>query len=125
MKPLLRVVIVLPGLFFTLMGVVWLVQPARAAASLGMPLLEGAGRSAQVADMAVFFFALGIMILLSAVRLRSHWFLIPALMLLGAAAFRTFAWLTHGADFVASAVAVELLVGCLLLFARSQLSEQH
>ncbi|MEM6581609.1 MAG: hypothetical protein AAF699_10075 [Pseudomonadota bacterium] len=124
MKPILRVIVVLPGLFFTLTGVVWLVQPARAAASLGMPLLEGAGRSTQVADMAVFFFAVGIMILLSAIKLRSHWFLIPALMLLGAAAFRTLAWLVHGADFVASAVAVEVIVGCLLLFARSQLEER-
>ncbi|MEM8561313.1 MAG: DUF4345 family protein [Pseudomonadota bacterium] len=124
MKTILRILIVLAGLFFTLTGLVWLVQPARAAASLGMPLLEGAGRSTQIADMAVFFFAVGIMILLSAVKLRSHWFLIPALMLLGAAVFRVFAWLVHGADFVASAVAVELVVGCLLLFARSQLLEQ-
>ena len=47
------------GVFFALQGVGWLVAPARLAASLGMPLLDGLGRSTQIGDFASFFLTAG------------------------------------------------------------------
>lgn len=125
MNKLLRLLVVLPGLFFTGIGLLWLIAPADAAAKLGMPLLDGVGRSTQVADMAVFFLAIGIMTVLAAVSLKSRWFQVPALVLLGAAAFRVLAWLVHDAALAVEPIALEVVVGCFLLFASSRLAEKE
>ena len=125
MNKLLRFLIVLPGIFFTVVGLMWLTAPGSAAGALGMPLLDGVGRSTQIADLAVFFLAMGMMILLAAVSLQGRWFQVPALMLLGAAIFRVLAWLVHDAALAVEPIALEVVVGCLLLFASSRLAEKE
>ena len=60
----LRIVTILLGAAFTLQGIGWLVVPDRAAAGLGMPVLDGLARSMQFGDFAAFFFALRLSILL-------------------------------------------------------------
>jgi hypothetical protein len=125
MNTLLRVLVVLPGIFFTVMGLMWLTAPASAAGALGMPLLDGVGRSTQIADLAVFFLAIGLMILLAATSLQGRWFQVPALMLIGAAIFRVLAWLIHDAALAVEPIALEVVVGCLLLLASSRLAERE
>tara|TARA_R110001592_G_scaffold363393_2_gene687362 strand:+ start:18943 stop:19320 length:378 start_codon:yes stop_codon:yes gene_type:complete len=125
MNTLLRILVVVPGIFFTCIGLLWLIAPANAAAALGMPLLDGVGRSTQVADMAVFFLALGMMTVLAAISLKSRWFQLPALILLGAAAFRVLAWLVHDAALAVEPIALEVVVACLLLFASARLAEKE
>jgi hypothetical protein len=126
MNTLLRVLVVLPGIFFTVMGLMWLTAPASAAGALGMPLLDGVGRSTQIADLAVFFLAIGLMILLAATSLQGRWFqVVPALMLIGAAIFRVLAWLIHDAALAVEPIALEVVVGCLLLLASSRLAERE
>jgi len=125
MNTLLRVLVVLPGIFFTVMGLMWLTAPASAAGALGMPLLDGVGRSTQIADLAVFFLAIGLMILLAATSLQGRWFQVPALMLIGAAIFRVLAWLIHDAALAVEPIALEVVVGCLLLLASSRLAQRE
>ena len=45
MRSPLRIVTLLLGVFFALQGLTWIFDPARAAAGLAMPLLDGLGRS--------------------------------------------------------------------------------
>src|SRR6185436_8816274 len=97
----LRLAITLIGAFFALQGVAWLVDPARVAAGLGMPLLDGLARSTQVGDLASFFLVAGITMLLGSRDGRSQLLYVPAALIGGAAVTRTLAWLWQGADFAA------------------------
>jgi hypothetical protein len=96
------------------------VRPADAAEGLGMPLLEGLGRSTQVGDFAAFFLSLGTMILIGIFRREGTWLCAAALMLGLAAAMRTLAWGVHGADFALPFIPTEALFCALLLFAASR-----
>ncbi len=118
-RPTLRIVTILMGAGFTLQGVAWLVAPERAAATLGMPVLEGLARSTQFGDFAAFFLTLGLSIL-AGIRpghARSLYF--PAGLLGSAALCRTIAWAVHGADFAATFILVEI-VSCALLLSSAR-----
>lgn len=115
MHTTLRIVTVLLGLFFTFQGVGWLIDPAAAAAGLGMPLLDGLGRSTQVGDFAIFFLAAGMAILIGSLPGRARVLYFPAALIGGAAVTRTLAWALHGADFAALFITVELVTGGVLL----------
>lgn len=125
MNKVLRVLVALPGIFFVVVGLRWLVDPAGAAAELGMELLGGIGRSTQIGDFAVFFLALGMMILVGLITSQRRWFHVPALMLLGAAIFRVLAWLLHDAALAGQMIGFELVVACLLLFGASRLATRE
>jgi len=47
---IVRITAALPGVLLAISGVGWLSDPATAAEGLGMPLLEGIGRSTQIGD---------------------------------------------------------------------------
>jgi hypothetical protein len=119
----LRLVIVLLGAFFALQGVAWLVDPARVAAGLGMPLLDGLARSTQVGDLASFFLVAGITMLLGSRDGRSQLLYVPAALIGGAALTRTLAWLWQGADFAAFFITVEVIVAAILLTGARRLDE--
>ena len=122
---ILRVVTVLPGILFVVTGVGWIVDPASAAARLGMPLLEGVGRSTQIGDMGAFFVTMGLLILVGVTTLKRVWFY-PPMMLLGlAATFRIIAWLVHGAALAGSMIAVEIIVTALLYVSTIRLCEKR
>ena len=125
MNKVLRVLIALPGIFFVVMGLRWLVDPVGAAGSMSMELLDGIGRSTQIGDLAVFFLALGMMILVGLITSQRRWFYVPALMLLGAAIFRVLAWLLHDAALAGQMIGLELVVACLLLFGSSRLAARE
>lgn len=111
----LRNVIVVLGAFFALQGIGWLVDPARVAAGLGMPLLDGVARSTQVGDLAIFFLVAGVTMMLGTRPGRSEVLYFPAALIGGAAITRTLAWALQGADFAAFFIAVEVIVGLTLI----------
>lgn len=114
MNPRLRLVVTILGVVFALQGVGWLIAPARLAASLGMPLLDGLGRSTQVGDFAAFFLTAGITMLIGTRPGRARVLLFPAGLIGGAALMRTLAWLLQGADFAFVFIAVEVVTGAIL-----------
>jgi hypothetical protein len=123
MRSPLRIVTLLIGAVFTLQGVAWLVVPDRAAAGLGMPVLDGLARSTQFGDFAAFFLTLGISILVAIALGRARLLYFPA-GLLGSAAFgRTVAWAVHGASFATTFILVEIAATVLLVVAARRLSD--
>ena len=122
---ILRVVTVLPGILFVVIGVGWIIDPASAAVGVGMPLLEGVGRSTQIGDLGSFFLTMGLLILVGVTTLKRVWFY-PPMMLLGlAATFRIIAWLVHGAALAGSMIAVEIIVTALLYVSTIRLCEKR
>ena len=122
MKNVLRVIAGLAGTLFFLNGLQWIISPANVADSLGMPLLEGVGLSAQIGDMGSFFITVGVMTLIGAITTTRHWFYAPSMLLLVAALYRTLSTVLYGAPFVMSAILVEVVVGLFLIFAGSKIS---
>ena len=121
---ILRLVTLLPGILFVSMGVGWVIDPASAAASVGMPLVEGVGRSTQIGDLGAFFLTMGLLILVGVTTLKRIWFY-PPMMLLGlAATFRIIAWLVHDAALSGSMIAVEIIVTTLLYVSTIRLCEK-
>jgi hypothetical protein len=117
MSSILRVLVVLLGVGFALQGIGWLIVPTAAAGSLGMPVLDGLGRSTQFGDFAAFFLTTGVTILLGSRPGRERLLYFPA-GLLGSAAFgRIAAWDLHGATFATLFIAVELLASAVLIAA--------
>ena len=99
------------------MGLRWLIDPGGAAGELGMPLLDGIGRSTQIGDLAAFFLTLGSLILVGVITLKRIWFY-PPIMLLGlAATSRIVAWLVHDAGLAVSLIMAEAVVALLLIIA--------
>ncbi len=117
MRSSLRTATTLLGVFFVLQGLAWIAAPARAAAGLGMPLLDGLARSTQIGDLASFFLAAGTTIVVGAQPGNARLLLVPAGMLAAAAVVRTLAWALHGAAFAAVFIAIEVGVAALLLVA--------
>ena len=122
MKNVLRVIAGLAGTLFFLNGLQWIISPAKVADSLGMPLLEGVGLSAQIGDMGSFFITVGVMTLIGAITTTRHWFYAPSMLLLVAALYRTLSTILYGAPFVMSAIVVEISVGLFLKFAGSRIA---
>ena len=110
----MRNLTLLLGAGFFLQGIVWIVAPARAAESLGMPLLDGLGRSTQIGDFAAFFLTAGGVILAGSRPGHARLLLVPAGMLASAAVVRTLAWLVHGAAFAPAFIPVEVVAAILL-----------
>lgn len=124
MHPRLRLVVTLLGAFFTLQGLRWIVAPAGAAASLGMPLLDGIARSTQVGDFASFFLTAGGAMLLGSRPGHARVLSFPAALIGGAAVLRTIAWLFHGARFAGLFIAVELVTAAVLYRAADRLDRR-
>lgn len=117
MRSTLRNVTMLMGIGFTLQGIGWVVAPGRAAAALGMPVLDGLARSTQFGDFAAFFLTLGGSILVGNRPGRARALYFPAAMLGSTALCRTLAWAVHGAAFATLFIAVEIVASALLLAA--------
>ncbi len=101
----------------------WLVAPARAAEAISMPLLSGAALSSQM-DIAAFFLCAATFTVLGLITRERPWFLASALLLLAAAAYRTASFLLHGAPFLADMVAIEIVMGSILIIASRVLAQR-
>ena len=119
----LRTIIMILGAFFALQGVAWLIDPARVAASLGMPLLDGLARSTQVGDLASFFIVAGVTMMIGSRHGRARLLYVPAGLIGGAAITRTLAWAFQGADFATLFITVEVVIGLTLIAGARTLDE--
>lgn len=124
MNKLLTVLVGLAALVMVATGVRWMVDPSAAAAQLGMPLLEGIGRSSQVGDMTAFFLTTGILMLTALVTGRRSYFFAPALLLGLTAVARIVAWMVHDAALATHLIAPEVIIAVLLLLASFRLAEK-
>ncbi|MEX1666586.1 hypothetical protein [Zhongshania arctica] len=123
MKKVLRLIVGFIGLLFLSMGLRWLLAPAGIAAELGMPLLDGVGRSTQIGDLSAFFITLGLCVLIALSTRNSQWYY-PAILLLGLTAFgRMIAWLIHDAALPLQIIAPEIIFSVILLIAARVLKE--
>ena len=120
MNKAVKIVTCLPAVLFGLMGIRWLADPEGAAGSLGMPLLEGLGRSTQIGDLSAFFVTASVLILLGVFTGKREWLYAPALLLGLTAVFRVVAWVAHDAAFATSAIVVEVVSTGILLFAAAR-----
>ena len=121
MNKVLRLVVAVPGIFFVVTGLRWVVAPAGVAPEFGMPVLEGVGLSTQIGDIGAFFVAGGLFVLIGLVTQKRSWFYASTMLVGFAALFRVLAWLFHGAAFTPDMIAVELVLTGLFLFAASRL----
>jgi hypothetical protein len=108
--------VALIGLLMAGNAALWLLAPARAAEALKMPLLTGAALSSQM-DVGAFFLAAASFIGLALITRERAWFIAAAVPLLGAAAYRTAAFMFHGAPFLADMVGIEVVMGTILFIA--------
>lgn len=99
------------------LGLRWVVEPEVAAASLGMPLLEGLARSTQIGDISAFFFGIAAMLMLGLQTGRDSWLHAAAIFFGLAAIMRTLAWLLHDAAFAGPLIAVEVALALTILLA--------
>lgn len=109
----LRKVTTVLGVLFILQGLGFLLIPEQATSSLGMPLLDGIGRSTQLGDFAAFFVGLGISALLGSRPGNGRLLYVSSAVLGLAALGRTLAWMLQGASFAPIFIFVEVL-GCLV-----------
>ncbi len=123
MNKALRILTALPAVLFLATSVRWLVDPEGAAATIGMPLLDGLARSSQIGDLGAFFLAAGSMLLLGVITLQREWFYGAALLFGGAAVFRVLAWAAQDAALATPMIVVEVVV-TLLAVATALTSEQ-
>ena len=120
----IKVLVLLPAVLFIFTGVRWLAAPSDVAATLGLGLSEGLGRSSLIGDMSGFFLTLGSCMLIALITQKRVWYY-PAIMLLGITALgRIIAWLVHDAALAGPQIMVELVVGCILLAASRRLPQE-
>jgi hypothetical protein len=115
-RSVLLALVVVIALFMGTNAALWLIVPARAAKVLEMPLLTGAGLSSQM-DIGAMFLGGAIFTMLALITRERPWFIAAAVLILGAAVYRTNAFLFHGAAFLAHMVVIEVVIGAILIIA--------
>ena len=121
----IKVLVLLPAVLFIFTGARWLVAPGDVAATLGLGLGEGLGRSSLIGDMSGFFLTLGSCMLIALITQRRVWYYPPILLLAITALGRIVAWLIHDAALAGPQIMVELVVGCILLAASRRLPQEQ
>lgn len=106
----LKVLAAIASTVLLVSGLRWLVDPAGAAAGLGMPLLEGVGRSTQIGDLTAFFVVGGGFGLLGLIRGNGSLLYTPAALVGAAALFRILATVLHDAALATQMIAVEAVM---------------
>jgi len=115
----LKVLAALASVLLLVSGLRWLFDPAGAASGLGMPLLEGIGRSTQIGDLTAFFVVAGGFGLLGLFRGNASLFYTPAALVGAAALFRILATVLHDAALATQMIAVEAVM-LVIFFAAAQ-----
>ncbi len=116
-----RILAGLVGFFFLAQGVNFLFSPEKAAKGLGMPLLEGIGRSTQVGDISGVFLTIAILCGIGIAQQSPHGPRAAGILLATIAVARILAWAVAGAAFATVPIAVEVVTAGILFFAASQL----
>jgi len=115
-RTVLLALVAVIALFMATNAALWLFVPERAAKVLEMPLLTGTGLSSQM-DIGALFLGAATFTVMALITRERPWFIAGAVLILGAAAYRTNAYLFHGAAFLTHMVAVEIVIGAILITA--------
>ena len=102
------------GVVFLLNGLQFVVDPAAAAAGLGMEVLTGVGASTQLGDIGAFFVAIAVMIALAQRPGAAHWLHPAAILFVGAAVMRTLVAVMGHAAFAPQYVLPEIVMAAIL-----------
>ena len=119
----LRALVGVLGLIFLMNAANWVVDAAAAAEGLGMPLLDGVGRSTQMGDIGGFFLAVAVLFGGGAYREDPQWLRGAALLLASAALMRTLAWLVQGAAFAPNFIVPEIALAAAGLYVASRMGK--
>ena len=124
-----RVLSLLPAILFLSTAYGWITNPSEAAKGLGMPLLEGIGRSTQIGDFSAFFIGVGLFSLMGALTNKVTYVYCAIVILLSAAIMRIVAWQIHGAELASFFIGVEIASAVILfisaLLIRSGISKKN
>lgn len=118
---ILRIVAGLFGLILLGIGIRWQIDPAGAAAQIGMEVLEGVARSSQIGDLTAFFVVSGGFALWGVFTRNGAWMYAPAALVGLAALFRTLSWAVHGAPFAADLILPEVVMCVVFLLASKRM----
>lgn len=121
MNKILKAIVILPALLFLMIGFRILIDPEGGLGELGMPLLDGLGRSTQIGDLGAFFIGGAVLILIGVFTGKREWLYAPALIMGLTATFRLWATIGHDAALAVPQIGVEVVVCGLLLFAASRI----
>ena len=119
----LRALVGVFGLIFLMNAANWVVDAAAAAEGLGMPLLDGVGRSTQMGDIGGLFLAVAVLFGGGAYREDPQWLRGAALLLASAALMRTLAWLVQGAAFAPNFIVLEIALAVAGLYVASRMEK--
>ncbi len=119
----LRALVGVLGLIFLMNAANGVVDAAAAAEGLGMPLLDGVGRSTQMGDIGGFFLAVAVLFGGGAYREDPQWLRGAALLLASAALMRTLAWLVQGAAFAPNFIVLEIALAVAGLYVASRMEK--
>ena len=64
------------------------------------------------------------MTLIGVIKQKRHWLYAPSMLLLVAALYRVLSTILHGAAFAVPLIAIEIIVGLFLIFARPKSSKE-
>ena len=107
---LFKIIAIVPGIPLLANALLFIVQPRTVVADLGMPLLDGIGRSTQLADLGAFFAFSAVMIIYGVIKSQSELLRLAALLLGMTAVLRVLAWVAHGAGLATSLIAAEVVL---------------
>jgi hypothetical protein len=123
LQKLVRVSIVLTGLFLVTLAVFFLKEPNVAAATLGVGAIEPYGVAALRGDFAGFFGAAGILTLYASYRSDPRYLIAPMLLMTLAVAGRLITFIANGHDHTMWApIVIELVIIKILFFGRRTLA---
>jgi len=109
-RKVLQVIAAIPGLVMLNNAIGFIFNPASAAASLGMPLLEGMALNTQIGDLGAFFLCSAGFIFLGALKSSSLLLNAGASLLGAAAVMRLIAWGFHGAELATVFITFEVVI---------------
>ena len=107
---LFKIIAIVPGIPLLVNALLFIVQPSTVVADLGMPLLDGIGRSTQLADLGAFFAFSAVMTIYGVIKSQSELLRLAALLLGMTAVLRVLAWVAHGAGLATSLIAAEVVL---------------
>ena len=110
-----RFLCLVPSLIFLSNAYSWVTNPSKASSDLGMPYLEGIGRSSQIGDFSAFFIGVGIFCFIGGIFKNISFLIAAIIILISAAAMRIIAWQLYSASFATLFVAVEIISSIMLL----------
>ncbi len=125
MDSILRMLSAIAGIPIFVNGIMFMFEPETAARQLGMPLLEGIGRSTQIGDFGSFFLCSSIAAFFGAWNRSPMMLYMAALLIGGAAVCRIIASAIHDAPFATTFIVVELILASIWLVSARYFHKQH